>query len=227
MPPLLLCGLIAAATPSLPAAEDADVRDALARYEALEYGEVIPLLERALARPELAAGDRRLALAYLGRAHAIYRQAALAEEAFTQLLQVDPDFTVPEFESPLIRAAFARAKESAEAAAPEAAAPEVEPDAGQTSSPPAVSAQAPAPGLAPTPARSPARDVPPAPRPATAETRASGDEEDDSPPTAVLLAVGGAAAGALVLGGVTAMLLLEPWAPATLPSGSLGRWELP
>lgn len=91
-------------------AADPDLRAAISAYDALEFKDAVPLLNRALGRTELAPADRRAALAYLGRVEAVLQHEEAAVDAFSRLLVVDPTFAVAEIESPLIRAAFAKAK---------------------------------------------------------------------------------------------------------------------
>lgn len=91
-------------------AADPELRAAIAAYDALEFKDAVPLLHRALGRTELAPADRRAALAYLGRVEAVLQREEAAVDAFSRLLVIDPTFAVAEIESPLIRAAFAKAK---------------------------------------------------------------------------------------------------------------------
>lgn len=111
----LFCILIARAQPSPPAEAqpvivDADVREAVALYRALSYADVVPLLGRALAKPDLAAADRETALAYLGRTYAIFKRGPEAEATFVELLQSKPMFAPSPKESPRIAEAYANAK---------------------------------------------------------------------------------------------------------------------
>lgn len=92
------------------APRDPDVRRAVADYEALSYGNVIPLLVKALNRPELAESDRRTALAYLARTYAIFKRQSESESTFVELLERDPAFAPADSESPRIREAFQAAK---------------------------------------------------------------------------------------------------------------------
>lgn len=102
---LVLSGTAVQAAPRNP-----DVRHAVADYEALSYGNVIPLLVKALNRPELSEPDRRTALAYLARTYAIFKRQSEAESTFVELLERDPSFAPADSESPRIREAFQAAK---------------------------------------------------------------------------------------------------------------------
>jgi len=209
---LLFGTAVAVAAPTTDAAaRDPDVRAALASYEALDFGAVVPLLERALARGELGAEDRQLALAYLGRTHAVFRDAERAETRFTELLTLDPGYEVEPYESPLIREAFARAQARS---APEPA----NDDAGHQAPPDEPAATADDGGTDADASTPPAHVEPPDPR-----GDPPSDEVEDLPITPLL--IGGAALLGAALVGVT-LAVLAPWDGEPV-SGSLGRWELP
>lgn len=101
-----------------PAADDGDVRRGIAAYAELEYRSAIDPLERALARTNLVARDRVIALAYLGRARAVLREHEKAIHAFALLLRLAPAYVLGEDESSLIHDAFLEAKRGATGDAP-------------------------------------------------------------------------------------------------------------
>lgn len=98
LPPLLLTPRPAhAASPSLVAAEKA--------YAALDFDQVMPLLEKAGEEPLTPSEEmRRRELTAL--MHAIYERPALARNGFLELLARDPSYQPPDGSPPKIRAAY-------------------------------------------------------------------------------------------------------------------------
>lgn len=94
-------------------AQNRDVRQGVAMYDAVDFRTARKHLERALERENLSAPDREIGLAYLARSFAALEQRRRAEKAFGRLLALNPAFRVSEDESPRIRAAFAAARELA------------------------------------------------------------------------------------------------------------------
>ena len=92
------------------AAKDPEVQRGVRLYEELDYEQTLAVLNAALGSHELDADDRVMALAYIGRAHAILGRESDAKLSFQAVLQLRPDFAVSWEESPRIRAAFQTAK---------------------------------------------------------------------------------------------------------------------
>ena len=210
-------------------AADPDLGTAIRRYRALEYRAAAPLLEAVLAKPDLAAADRRLALAYLGRTRAALRDEPAAIDAFARLLELDPDFELNATESPLFRAALSEARErradpirlpapATDTASPGAARPEVR--SGRPAEPARASAASTGPVTLTATTATTATTAPGA-----AEQTRQPESVDDSGPGWVLgaAAVGGVVAVAAA--GALALLIWQPW--STTAPGNLGRWELP
>ncbi|MFC1609617.1 hypothetical protein ACFL6C_01540 [Myxococcota bacterium] len=192
---------------------DADVRAAVEAYEALDFHEVVPLLEKALLRPDLSESDRRTTLAYLGRAHAVFRRKGKARATFQQLLLLDPEFAVDDDESPMIREAFAQAQAAVGRIQTKAKKKtrtvrlrQRDPTrAGQRSKP---SSRV----LAVVPAANEGAFVQP---PATEEAEPFGP------------AFWGFVGGAVLVVGTVVLLATEPWAETEVPRGTWGSWPLP
>ncbi len=85
-------------------------------YDNLDYGKVIPLVNKAL-RAGLTPEDEVEAYFLLGTVHTIYSRDKQAQEAFLELLNRSPDYEVPADTSPKIREALEQAK-AARAAVP-------------------------------------------------------------------------------------------------------------
>ncbi|MFH1809698.1 MAG: hypothetical protein ABIJ09_13205 [Pseudomonadota bacterium] len=211
-----------AATPAQ--AQDPGVRAALQRYAELEYQAAVPLLERALARTDLSQPDRRIALAYLGRAHAVLHQQPAAVDAFAALLELEPEYAIPAIESPLIRDAFGQAQlrvTSARAARSPVASAET------TSESHAASMPAVAPSLPdadPAASRSELRTAERTSFPTTAQPVPADDAAPEDHSGQLIVGAALVAGGGLLGAGALALWLL--W-PAPEPGTNLGSWELP
>ncbi|MCK6548234.1 hypothetical protein L6R52_20470 [Myxococcota bacterium] len=94
------------------AATDPTVAEGLGLYQRLKYDEAAIVLERARKRSDLERDDRVEALETLGFAYAVLNDAARAEGAFHELLDLVPGHELDPSLSPRLRSAFAQAKSS-------------------------------------------------------------------------------------------------------------------
>jgi tetratricopeptide (TPR) repeat protein len=115
LPPILVACLVSA----LPAAAHAsgDLEAGLERFEALEYEDAIPLLERALASEALEEEKRAQAALHLGIIHLAYGDTEQARARFGDALGLDPEIALPETASPHIRELFDEARAARQVAA--------------------------------------------------------------------------------------------------------------
>lgn len=113
MPPTLVLALALGAVPAAAAADaSAEVKEGLSLFGNLEYDRAVVILGRALTSAELSPADRRAGLEALAYCYAILDDAVHADERFAALLDADPSFQVDPARSPRLRGAFARAKEA-------------------------------------------------------------------------------------------------------------------
>ena len=97
--------------PALPTNLDAQVRQGVAKYDAVNFRGAKDELARAIERKDLSKASRKVALAYLASACASLNQMAAAEQAYGILLLLDPKTKVSEDESPRVRKALRRARQ--------------------------------------------------------------------------------------------------------------------
>jgi hypothetical protein len=208
------------ATPAV----DPDVRQAIAFYDTLEFERVIPLLQRALARPELSDADRIEALACLGRTEAVYRHRQRAVRAFVKLLKLAPDYGLSTYESPLIQRAFEQAQQrlgtfSEESDMVADAPADIEPPAGD---------EIPAAGeseLEEPPALEWASTPVPVPDELPLTTNIGPAPAKEAQETSFWLIVG--IVSGVVIAGAVAVSVIQPWRQSDPPAGTLGTLELP
>jgi hypothetical protein len=131
----LLSALIALGAPAV-ASGAPDAGALIARADKmvsveLRYGEAIDLLSRALSEPEISTRQRIDAYRLLGIAYVARGATGSATAAFTELLDLDPDYGLDPLLSPKIHEVFAKAKAqraAKERAGKESAPPPVAPD---------------------------------------------------------------------------------------------------
>jgi hypothetical protein len=104
MRPLALAMLVLL-SPSLGRAESRSLAEAEKAYAALDFDQVMPLLDRAGKETlsDLEEQRRRELTAVM---HAIYERPVLARNGFLQVLAHDPGYQPPDGSAPKIRSAF-------------------------------------------------------------------------------------------------------------------------
>lgn len=98
---IALTALLSAVVPTVHA-QDELLREAVAVYDAAEFGRAIELLDEVTARPGIDRVTRREALQYLARAYAAERRFEDARRALDELLANEPPLVEldPEIENP-------------------------------------------------------------------------------------------------------------------------------
>jgi len=102
--------LLALSLPAAALAEDPDLREARARYEALQYDEAITRATRALKRPGHDRGELVALYELLGLCWVVLDDPRAAAEAFDALLALEPDHRLPRGTSPKLEQALEAAR---------------------------------------------------------------------------------------------------------------------
>jgi hypothetical protein len=221
---LILNTCLLVATPAV----DPDVRQAIEFYDALEFERVIPLLQRALARPELSDADRIEALACLARTEAVYRHRQRAVRAFVKLLRLAPDYGLSTYESPLIQRAFEQAQQrlgvfSEESGMATDTPTDIEPPAVDDVLAAGESDLEEPPALEWTSIPIPVPEESPYELPLTTETEPVPPKEAQGTSFWLIFGI----VSGVVIAGAVAAAVIQPWRSSDPPAGTLGTLELP
>jgi len=105
---LLQVTAVAAAKRTTPTPTAELLDRARARYDTMDFDEILPLVNEVLAREEVAAEHQVEAYRLQAIALAVMNRTVEAEAAFRLLLRVSPDYELPEGSSPMVSALFSK-----------------------------------------------------------------------------------------------------------------------